>query len=116
VAAKRPAFDFRGVTEDQTKFIKTSVAFEDLGAAAYKAEAARIKSPALLSAAISIHSVEARHAAWMRFLARVTPAAAAFDQGKPIPEVKEAVASTHFIVAQANDRSASRTARRSALG
>jgi hypothetical protein len=46
----------------------------------------------------------------MRFLARVTPAAAAFDQEKPIPEVKEAVASTHFIVAQANDRSASRTA------
>ena len=98
-AVKRPAFDFRGVTEDQTKFLKTAVAFEDLGAAAYKAQAARIKSPAILAAAISIHSVEARHAAWMRFLAGVTPAATPFDQGKPIAEVKAIAASTHFIVA-----------------
>jgi rubrerythrin len=99
-AVKRPTFDFRGVTEDNTKFLKTAVAFEDLGTAAYKAQAARIKSPALLAAAISIHSVEARHAAWMRFLAGVPPAAAAFDQGKPIPEVREIVASTHFVVAR----------------
>jgi rubrerythrin len=98
-AVKRPAFNFRGVTEDNAKFLKTAVAFEDLAAAAYKAQAARIKSPALLAAAISIHSVEARHAAWMRFLAGVTPAAAAFDKGKPIPEVREIVASTHFVVA-----------------
>jgi Ferritin-like domain len=97
-AVKRPAFDFRGVTEDQTKFLKTAVAFEDLGAAAYKAQAARIKSPALLAAAVSIHSVEARHAAWMRFLAGVVPAAAPFDEGKPISEVKAIVASTHFVV------------------
>ena len=99
-AVKRPAFDFRGVTENQTKFLKTAVAFEDLAAAAYKAQAARIKSPALLAAAVSIHSVEARHAAWMRFLAGVTPAASAFDEGKSIPEVKSIVAATHFIVAQ----------------
>jgi len=98
-AVKRPAFNFRGVTEDNAKFLKTAVAFEDLGAAAYKAQAARIKSPALLAAAISIHSVEARHAAWMRFLAGVTPAAAAFDQGKPVSEVRRIVASTHFVVA-----------------
>lgn len=98
-AVQRPAFDFHGATEDQTKFLKTAVAFEDLAAAAYKAQAARIRSPALLAAAISIHSVEARHAAWMRFLAGVTPAAAAFDQGKPISEVKAIVGSTHFIVA-----------------
>jgi rubrerythrin len=99
-AVKRPAFNFRGVTEENTKFLKTAVAFEDLGTAAYKAQAARIKSPALLAAAISIHSVEARHAAWMRFLAGVTPAAAAFDEGKPIPEVRRIVASTHFVVAR----------------
>ena len=99
-AAKRPAFNFRGVTEDNTKFLKTAVAFEDLGAAAYKGQAARIKSPALLAAAIAIHSVEARHAAWMRFLAGETPAAAAFDEGKPISEVRGIVASTHFVVAR----------------
>ena len=98
-AVKRPAFDFQGVTEDQSKFLKTAVAFEDLGTAAYKAQAPRITSPALLAAAISIHSVEARHAAWMRFLAGATPAAEAFDQGKPASEVRAIVASTHFIVA-----------------
>jgi hypothetical protein len=103
-AVKRPAFNFRGVTEDQSKFLKTAVAFEDLAAAAYKAQAARIKSPALLAAAISIHTVEARHAAWMRFLAGVTPAAAAFDEGKPISEVKGIVASTHFVVARPKTR------------
>jgi hypothetical protein len=99
-AVQRPAFNFRGVTEDNSKFLKTAVAFEDLAAAAYKAQAARIKSPALLAAAISIHSVEARHAAWMRFLAGVTPAAAAFDEGKPVSEVRQIVASTHFVVAR----------------
>jgi hypothetical protein len=98
-AVKRPAFDFHGVTENNSKFLKTAVAFEDLGTAAYKAQAARIKSPALLAAAISIHSVEARHAAWMRFLAGAVPAASAFDEGKPISEVRSIVASTHFIVA-----------------
>jgi Ferritin-like domain len=103
-AVKRPAFDFRGVTEDDSKFLKTAVAFEDLGAAAYKAQAARIKSPALLAAAISIHSVEARHAAWMRFLAGVTPAAAAFDEGKPVSEVRSIVASTRFVVAHPKRR------------
>jgi hypothetical protein len=99
-AVKRPAFDFHGVTENNSKFLKTAVAFEDLGTAAYKAQAARITSPALLAAAISIHSVEARHAAWMRFLAGAVPAASAFDKGKPIAEVRSIVASTHFIAAR----------------
>jgi hypothetical protein len=99
-AVKRPAFNFRGVTEDQAKFLKTAVAFEDLGAAAYKAQAARIKSSVLLIAAVSIHSVEARHAAWMRFLAGAIPAASAFDEGKSIPQVRSIVASTHFIAAR----------------
>ena len=36
----------------------------------------------------------------MRFLAGVTPAAAAFDKGKPISEVRAIGASTHFVVAR----------------
>src|SRR5919204_1048772 len=98
-AVKRPAFDFHGVTENESAFLKTAVAFEDLAAAAYKAQAARITSPALLAAAVSIHSVEARHAAWMRFLAGAKPATTAFDEGKSIPEVRSIVASTHFVAA-----------------
>ena len=100
-AVKRPAFNFQGVTEDQVKFLKTAVAFEDLGAAAYKGQATRVDSPALLAAAIAIHSVEARHAAWMRYLAGFAPAATAFDQPKREGEVRRIVASTRFMTTRA---------------
>jgi Ferritin-like domain len=99
-AVKRPKFDFKGTTEDQVEFLRTAVAFEDLGAAAYKGQATRVDSPALLAAAVAIHSVEARHAAWMRYLAGFTPAGRAFDEGKPEFEVRRIVASTRFIVAR----------------
>jgi rubrerythrin len=99
-AVKRPSFNFRGTTEDREQFLRTAVAFEDLAVAAYKGQATEIESPGLLAAAVAIHSVEARHAAWMRYLAGVTPSATAFDEGKPESEVREIVASTRFIVAR----------------
>lgn len=99
-AVKRPSFNFRGATEDRVKFLKTAVAFEDLAVAAYKGQATRLESPALLAAAVAIHSVEARHAAWMRYLAGFRPAGSAFDEGKPESEVREIVASTRFIVSR----------------
>jgi rubrerythrin len=46
-----------------TKILKTAAAVENLGAAAYLGQAGRIKSKEILAAALSIHSVEARHAA-----------------------------------------------------
>jgi hypothetical protein len=104
-AVAKPFFDFGGVTEDEDAFIKTAVAFEDLGTAAYKGQAYRIESPALLAAAISIHSVEARHAAWIRYLAGAPPASAAFDEPKSMPEVRRLVASTGFIVQQPSTQS-----------
>ncbi len=100
-AVKRPSFNFQGTTEEGTRFLKTAVAFEDLAVAAYKGQAARIESPALLAAAVSIHSVEARHAAWMRHLVGILPAASAFDRPKNEPAVRAIVASTHFITAKA---------------
>jgi Ferritin-like domain len=96
-AVKRPRFNFRGTTEDETKFLKTAVAFEDLAVAAYKAQAPLIDSKAVLAVAISIHSVEARHAAWMRRLFEIVPAAHAFDDALSKPEVSRIVASTRFI-------------------
>jgi rubrerythrin len=97
-AIKQPKFDFHGVTEDQSKFRGTAVAFEDLAAAAYKEEAPRLHNPEFLAAAIRVHSVEARHAAWIRRLAGALPAADAFDQPKPRKQVKRLVASTGFVV------------------
>jgi hypothetical protein len=99
-AVKRPTFDFQGVTEHQQQFLKTAVAFEDLAVAAYKGQAPKLKSRTVLAAAVGIHSVEARHAAWMRELFGITPAVRAFDQPSSRAAVNRIVASTHFIVAK----------------
>jgi rubrerythrin len=99
-AVGRPHFDFQGVTESNRPFLKTAVAFEDLAVAAYKGQARRIRSAPVLTSALGIHTVEARHAAWMRYLNGNTPAAAAFDRPQNRKEINKIVASTHFIKAQ----------------
>jgi rubrerythrin len=96
-AVKRPRFDFRGATEDPERFRKTAVAFEDLAVAAYKAQAPKLQSNDVLAAAVGIHSVEARHAAWMRQLFGITPSVRAFDRALEKPQVERIVASTHFV-------------------
>src|SRR3954454_14761034 len=63
---KKPNFDFKGTTGQQTTFARTAMTLEDTGVEAYQGAAANIKTPAVLKAAISIHPVEARHAAWIR--------------------------------------------------
>jgi hypothetical protein len=98
-AVKRPTFDFRGTTEQQEPFLKTAVAFEDLAVAAYKGQAPKLQSDAVLAAAVGIHSVEARHAAWMRELFGFTPAADAFDRPASRARINQIVKSTKFIVA-----------------
>jgi hypothetical protein len=99
-AVKRPTFDFQGTTEQQRPFLKTAVAFEDLAVAAYKGQAPKLQSNAVLAAAVGIHSVEARHAAWMRELFGITPAVRAFDQPASRASINRIVASTHFIVSK----------------
>ena len=103
-AVARPTFNFRGVTEDQRRFLKTAVAFEDLAVAAYKAQAPKIQSKPILAVAISIHSVEARHAAWMRRLFGIVPAAEAFDDGISREKATRIVASTGFITTSKKTR------------
>jgi ferritin-like protein len=99
-AVQRPTFDFQGTTEQQRAFLKTAVAFEDLAVAAYKGQAPKLRSNAVLAAAVGIHSVEARHAAWMRELFGITPAVHAFDQPASRGSILRIVASTKFIVAK----------------
>jgi rubrerythrin len=100
-AVARPRFNFKGTTENQKQFLKTAVAFEDLAVAAYKAQAPRLDAKPILAVAVSIHSVEARHAAWMRRLFGIVPAADAFDEALGRPEVTRIVASTGFIAGPA---------------
>jgi len=99
-AVKRPTFDFQGTTEQQRPFLKTAVAFEDLAVAAYKGQAPKLQSNPVLAAAVGIHSVEARHAAWMRELFGITPAVDAFDRPASRTSINRIVASTHFIVSR----------------
>jgi Ferritin-like domain len=97
-AVAKPSFDFHGATDSQSAFVRTAVAFEDLGVAAYKGQAPRIASPAYLQAALAIHATEARHAAWIRRIAGILPAQSAFDQPATAAHVGQVVSSTHFIV------------------
>ncbi|MBA2569315.1 MAG: ferritin-like domain-containing protein [Actinobacteria bacterium] len=67
--------------EPQTKFpidnpkniLTLAATVENLGAAAYLGQADKIKNKEILAAAISIHSVEARHAAALNFLTGKSP-------------------------------------------
>ena len=49
--------------DDAKSVLELAATVENLGAAAYLGQAANIESPDILAAALSIHSVEARHAA-----------------------------------------------------
>jgi len=62
--AAKPKTKFEGVISKGPKVIlETAADVENLGAAAYLGQAGRIKNPEILAAALSIHTVEARHAA-----------------------------------------------------
>ena len=98
-AVKKPKFNFRGTTESAKKFRATAQVLEDTGVKAYKGQAPKIKSDAVLAAALAIHTVEARHAAWIRDINGAAPAPAAFDPALTKKQVLAAVAGTRFIVA-----------------
>ncbi|HEX3909990.1 MAG TPA: ferritin-like domain-containing protein [Solirubrobacteraceae bacterium] len=61
--------------ESATQVAELAYTVENLGAAAYLGQAAKIQSPDVLAAALAIHSVEARHAATLGTLVKksVTP-------------------------------------------
>jgi hypothetical protein len=101
-AVKKPRFNFKGTTANQALFEKTAMALEDTGVAAYAGQGPRIVNKKYLAAALSVHSVEARHAAWIREILgkgmSPAPAPAAFDTAKSMAEVLKIVKSTGFIV------------------
>jgi len=53
--------------------VKLAATVENLGAAAYLGQAASIQSKEILAAALSIHTVEARHAATLNTLLKLSP-------------------------------------------
>ena len=69
--APKPKTEFP--LNNATQVLRLASTVENLGAAAYLGQAARIQSPEVLAAALSIHSVEGRHAAALNTLLGKTP-------------------------------------------
>ena len=89
-AVKKPKFDFGTTTANQTNALKTAVTLEDTGVRAYSGQATRIKQSAVVKAAVSIVTVEARHAAYLRSLNNQTFAPSAFDKPASMKTVLKA--------------------------
>ena len=106
-AVKKPKFDFGDTVTNQDKFKQTAEVLEDTGVAAYAGQGPNLLQRPLVKAALSIHSVEARHAAWIRFInasggvtpvgANRLPAPRAFDTARSERSVLKAVKATGFI-------------------
>ena len=103
---KKPSFDFQG-TNQGANFIPTAFVLENTGVRAYLGQAGRLKSRALLAAAASIATVEARHAAAIAVLVNnnafgdkaknsITPYGA-FDRASTMKQILGEVGKTGFI-------------------
>ena len=96
-AVKKPSFDFSAALTDEKTFMATAQVLEDTGVAAYAGQGPNLSQKAVVVAALGIHSVEARHAAWIRFLNADSPAPGITDSPKRESTVLSAVADTGFI-------------------
>ena len=89
-AVKKPSFDFGMATSNPADFLKTAVVLEDTGVKAYSGQATRIKQAAVVRSAVSILTVEARHAAYLRGLNGQTFAPRTFDTAASMKTVLKA--------------------------
>jgi rubrerythrin len=97
-AIRKPKFDFKGTTENARTFRATAIVLEDTGVQAYAGQAGLLDDAAILTTAVRIHSIEARHAAWIRHIVGKEPAPRAFDTPLTKAQVLAAVKKTGFIV------------------
>ncbi len=95
-ARKKPKFSFGDATRDPAKFTATAVTLEDLSVAAYNGQAANL-TKGTLAAAARIVSVEARHAAWIRFIAGKVPAPQPTDKPATAAQVTASISRTGFV-------------------
>jgi hypothetical protein len=97
-AAKKPRFDFGKATTDVDTFAATAYVLENTGVHAYIGQAFNIKTPAYLGVALSIVTVEARHAGAIGlFLGKAIAPSGPFDTGLTAAQVLKAVKGTGFI-------------------
>jgi hypothetical protein len=97
VAVKASMFDFTAggrypdVFSNFQTFASLSSTIEDVGVAAFKGQIGNLAGTAVLSTALQIHSVEARHAGSVRLLVGKSGSDGAFDKPMSKKEVLEAV-------------------------
>jgi Ferritin-like domain len=100
-AVTAPKVDFGGTTSEEGSFVKTSVALENTGVHAYLGQALNLKAPSTIVAALTIATVEARHASVAGLLLKPTPASVspdgAFDKPFTAAKVLKAVEATGFL-------------------
>jgi len=81
------AYDFGYSTPSE--FLGVAKALENTGVAAYKGAAPTVSNDDVFSAAIGIHSVEARHAAFLNEINATSPFPKGVDEPKTMAEVTE---------------------------
>jgi Ferritin-like domain len=86
---EKPEFGFGTAVEDPDEFLATAAVLEDTGVGAYAGAAPSIQNAKLIPPALSIHSVEARHASFLRVLGGDIGFSAAFDEPLTREEVLE---------------------------
>jgi Ferritin-like domain len=100
-AIAAPKVDFGNTTSNEAAFLKTAVALENTGVHAYSGQALNIASPAYVAAALSIWSIEARHASVAGLLLTGKPSGLTpdgpFDTPLTAAAVLKAVKKTGFI-------------------
>ena len=105
-AQDAPEVAFGDAVTDPAKFAATAQVLEDTGVGAYAGQVGNVFQKTVLAAAASVHSVEARHAAWIRFLngggvpgaaESTAPAPLAFDGALTEKKVLSAVKATGFV-------------------
>jgi hypothetical protein len=101
-AAKEPKFDFKGTNTNAEMFMKTAQVLENTGVHAYSGQALNIANPKYVAAALSILTIEARHASVIGLLNEPAGEDIApngpFDTPLPAGAVLSAVKGTGFIV------------------
>lgn len=103
---EKPTFDFTAGMNfdpfnDYHQFLALAQAFEDTGVRAYKGQAGNLmESNELLTAALQIHSVEARHASEVRRLRGLKGWITQHDRGEGMPAATQAVYDGEDVLVQ----------------
>lgn len=101
-AIAKPKFNFKGTNQSRKKFIDTAFALENEGVHAYAGQAFNIKDPKVLGAALSIITIEARHASVIGVIRNPNPAGISpdgpFDTPFTAQRVLKDVTKLGFIV------------------